>query len=207
MKSSVFRFSPMSFTALIAMSLPSAFSVKAGQYLQLAQLPPEIIPFVESGTLPIALETADLNGDGRPDYLLVLQSFDQDSEVANESVRPLLIVIREVDGTLRLSERNPDVVFCAACGGVMGDPFQGVAASAKSFEVSHYGGSRERWGVDYKFNYSKRDKTWQLVRVKEFSFDALDPGTQKNTTYTPPKDFGKIDFGDFDPDNWKGQGE
>jgi hypothetical protein len=32
--------------------------------------------------------------------------------------------------------------------------------------VISYGGSASRWSVDYKFNYSRRDNTWHLVRSR-----------------------------------------
>ncbi|MGR9108935.1 MAG: hypothetical protein ACU843_18630 [Gammaproteobacteria bacterium] len=189
------------------MSVLAPCAAIASEYLPLAELPPDVIPFVEAGTLPIALEQADLNGDGRQDYILVLEPRREEPQQPDESERPLLVLVREPDGTLQLAKRNRKIVLCSACGGVLGDPFQGVTARRKSFEVFHYGGSRDRWGIDFKFNYSRRDKTWQLVRVKEFNFDAFDPDTQQTTIYMPPKAYGKIDIADFDPDHWKEQGE
>ena len=73
--------------------------------------------------------------------------------------------------------------------------------------MSHYGGSAWRRSVDYKFNYSRRDNTWQLVRVEETSFHASDPDTVEEAVSTPPEHYGKIDIADFDPENWKGQGQ
>ncbi len=88
----------------------------------------------------------------------------------------------------------------------MGDPFQGIEAGPKTFTVSHYGGSAWRWSIAYKFNYSRKDNTWQLVKVEEGRYHTSDPDAGKSKTYTPPKSFGKIDIADFDPDNWKNQG-
>jgi hypothetical protein len=90
---------------------------------------------------------------------------------------------------------------------MMGDPFQGVEVGPKTFTVSHYGGRAWGWSVDYTFNYSRRDNTWQLVRVEESSFHAFEPDKIKRAVYVPPKHYGKIDIADFDPDNWKGQGQ
>jgi len=56
--------------------------------------------------------------------------------------------------------------------------------------------------VETKFNYSRRDKTWQLVQVINTSFHAGDPENMTTQTHTPPKDFGKIDIADFDPENY-----
>lgn len=123
-----------------------------------------------------------------------------------EGQRPLLILVRGAEGTLKEARRNSKVVYCSSCGGVMGDPFQGVEVGPKTFTVSHYGGSAWRWSVDYKFNYSRRDDTWQLVKVEETNFHAMSPEKEEIKVSTPPKDFGKIDIADFDPDNWKNHG-
>lgn len=178
----------------------------ASDELRIDTLPVEVKPFVEPGTLPIALEKADLNGDGREDFILVIEPERQEPFGSNGAKRPLLILIRAAEGTLKLAKRNDKIVLCSSCGGALGDPFQGVGAGFKSFEIFHYGGSRERWSIDFKFNYSRRDDTWQLVRVTESSFDAFDPNREKTEIYTPPGAYGKIDIADFDPDDWKGRG-
>lgn len=173
-----------------------------------SQLPAELGAFVESGTQAIYFAQSDLDGDQRLDALLVLEPVTQpkDAEFVEGPARTLLLLRRGPNGQLRVAKRNDKLVYCATCGGVMGDPFQGIEAGLKSFRVSHYGGSSWRWTADYQFNYSRKDDTWQLVRVEESSFHASDPDKLKQRVYTPPKDFGKIDLADFDPEHWKGQG-
>jgi hypothetical protein len=86
--------------------------------------------------------------------------------------------------------------------------FAGVSIRGSSFTVNNYGGSNDRWSYSYTFAYSRRDSTWQLVRVEDESFHALDPKhTTKRRVYTPPKNFGLINFADFDPDNFMGKGK
>jgi hypothetical protein len=90
--------------------------------------------------------------------------------------------------------------MCSECGGMMGDPFAGVTVRTNTFTVNHYGGSAWRWTADYKFNYSRIDKTWQLVRIEKTNFHAADQKkTLERNVMTPPKDFGKVDIADFDP--------
>ncbi len=179
-------------------------SVTDGAYTPIPekQVPSEIKAFVESGTRAIAIERADLNGDGREDVLLVLQAkiARDDGTGFEQRQRPLLILTRDAKGALHLRKRNDKMVMCPECGGMMGDPLQVVSAKTKSFRIEHYGGSGWRWSVNYQFNYSRRDDTWQLVRVEETSFHASDPETmEKNLVRTPPKDYGKIDIAEFDP--------
>src|SRR5688572_25581718 len=135
-------------------------------------IPDEVKPFVGKAKIPIALESGDLNDDGRKDFILVLSDvLSKDAsheEVARE--RAVLIFVREANGSLSLAARNDLVAFCKNCGGAFGDPFEGVVIRGTRFTVMNYGGSNDRWSYSYTFNYSRRDKTWQLVRVEESHF-------------------------------------
>ena len=195
-------------TILLALALLCAApSAAAGQSEEL-RIPAEVQPFVEAGTKAIALEAADLNGDGRGDFVLVLERENpaKDADDFPVKQRPLLILLRGADGKLTEAKRNERLVMCSSCGGVFGDPFEGVEAGRNTFTVHHYGGSNWRWKYAYKFNYSRIDQTWQLVRTEEISYHTSDPDKMKRRVFTPPKDFGKIDFADFDPDNYKQKG-
>ena len=172
------------------------------------KVPAEVAPFVESGTKAIALEKGDLNSDGHEDFILVLEkenpAKDKDDFPVNQ--RPLLILLRGADGKLTSAKRNERIIMCSQCGGVFGDPFEGVVVGRNTFSIEHYGGSNWRWQFSYKFNYSRIDKTWQLVRVEEVSFHTSDPNKGKTNIYTPPRYFGKIDIADFDPKNYLKKG-
>lgn len=179
------------------------FAITARAQTQAVEVPVEVKAFVEQGTKPIALESADLNGDGLKDYILVLERENPSSKDENDfpkNQRPLLILVRGADKKLTAAKRNELIVMCSECGGMMGDPFMGVTVARNTFTVNHYRGSAWRWSVDFKFNYSRIDKTWQLVRIGEESFNANEPNkTFKRKIRTPPKDFGKVDIADFDP--------
>src|SRR5690242_7932886 len=99
------------------------------------KIPSDVAPFVEKGTKAIALEKGDLNGDGREDFILVLQreiaAKDKDDFPVNQ--RPLLILLRGADGKLTVAKRNERIVMCSACGGIFGDPFDGVIAGRNTF--------------------------------------------------------------------------
>lgn len=124
------------------------------------KVPAEVTPFVEAGTKAIAVEKSDLNGDGREDFILVLEK-DNPAKDANDfpvGQRPLIILVRGADGKLIVAKRNDRIVMCSQCGGVFGDPFEGVIAGRNTFTVDHYGGSNWRWKYSYQFNYSTVDK-------------------------------------------------
>ena len=188
----------------VGLLLMFCFSViSAHAQTEAVEVPVEVKPFVEQRTKPIALESADLNGDGLQDYILVLERENPSIKDENDfpkNQRPLLILVRGADNKLTAAKRNELIVMCSQCGGMMGDPFAGVSVAKNTFTVSHYGGSAWRWSVAYKFNYSRIDRTWQLVRIEEESFHATDPQkTMKRKIKTPPKNFGKVDIANFDP--------
>lgn len=170
--------------------------------------PVEIRAFIEPGRKLLNMAHADLNGDGREDVILVLEKEGgKETRDISDNQRALLILIRDAHNALKLSKRNDKIVHCSTCGGMMGDPFQPVVAGLKTFTVSAYGGSSWRWSVEYKFDYSRIDDTWQLVRIKEATFHSSEPDKGKSEVFTPPNDYGKIDIADFDRKNWKGQGK
>jgi hypothetical protein len=173
------------------------------------KVPDDVKPFVGKGFIPIALENGDLNADGRKDHILVVSEIVHEDAAWEEGAgeRSVLILIREPGGTLRLAAQNGAVIYCRNCGGVFGDPFAGVNIRGTSFSINNYGGSNDRWSYSYTFAYSRRDRTWQLVRVVDESFRTFDPKhTMRSRVYTAPKNFGLINFADFDPDNFLGKG-
>ena len=195
------RFFSLIFLAIAALgSRDTAFAAD--------EVPSEIQPFVEVGTIPISISRTDLNGDGLDDFVLVLErqkSKESDPDI-QEGQRPFLILVRQADSSIKEAKRNTKIVYCSTCGGMMGDPFEGIEVSPKTFTVSHYGGSAWRWSTSYQFNYSRKDNTWQLVKIEESHFHAAEPEQMETKIYTPPKHFGKIDIADFDPENWKNIG-
>src|SRR5215204_5953444 len=192
-------------TILLSLALLCAAPPLAAAQSEELRVPAEVRPFVEQGTKAVALEAADLNGDGRGDFVLVLErenpAKDADDFPVNQ--RPLLVLVRGDDGRLAAAKRNERLVMCSKCGGVFGDPFEGVEAGRNTFTVNFYGGSNWRWKYAYRFNYSRVDKTWQLVRAEEISYHTSDPDKMKTRVFTPPRDYGKIDLADFDPENNK----
>jgi hypothetical protein len=193
---------------LLLAAVPAVAAAQGHEPMEDEDVPAELRPFVEPGTRALAIERADLDGDGRPDVLLVLQKQKASEPDAGmpERERPLLILTRQPDGSLKQAARNDKVVYCSTCGGMMGDPFMGITPGPRAFTVEHYGGSGWRWSVAFTFGYSRRDGAWQLVKVDSSSFHASEPDKVDKKVERPPRDFGKIDFADFDPDDYAGKG-
>jgi hypothetical protein len=132
--------------------------------------PVEVIPFIKETESLLYFTTADLNGDGLPDYLIILEKPGLEEE---GNLRELVILTRQKDHSLHLAKRNNKIVYCSKCGGGWGDPFnsENVITDTKTFSVENYGGGGSRWSEDFKFNYSRRDRTWQLVEVTISTFN------------------------------------
>lgn len=179
-------------------------------------VPIEISAFAEKGYRIIHWISSDLNGDGLDDYLLVIEKRKKDilgpddSEIGVDSEhRSILIIIRQPDQTLKLVKRNDIVASCKTCSGVYtANAFLQIIASKRSFSIrTQYQGTAFLDTFTYNFGYSRRDNTWQLIRVHE-NYEAERVQDESFVKiYTPPKDFGKIDFVDFDPESYSRQGE
>lgn len=160
--------------------------------------PAELKPFILNGTKLLAYAKADLNGDGTSDYVFILEKQKKaGAEDIMEQQRPLYIATWAANGRLKVQKTNSNIVLCSNCGGVFGDPFDSLTAKTKSFSVAHYGGSNYRWAYNYTFNYSRIDKTWQLVAVDTLEYHTSNPDQTTEKHLKPPKDFGKIDIADF----------
>lgn len=184
-------------TTMLLLVLSLAPIIVRAQSTEL-KIPVEAQEFIGKNDHAIALETADLNGDGTMDFILVTEpktatTMGEDEE--NE--RALMILTRDAEGKLKLAKSNKQVIYCKSCGGAFGDPFDSVEARRNGFTVYNYGGSAWRWGEHYRFKYSRIDKTWQLVRAEEISYNSLDPEKTTKTKILTPKKFGKIDIADF----------
>jgi hypothetical protein len=158
----------------------------------------DVQPFVEKNTTVLAVERGDLNRDGREDAVLVLEPEDPIEP------RPMLILVRDAKGTLKLSKRSANAVACKECGGT-GDPLQSIHIEKGRFTVELYGGRSSRWSASYSFAWSRRDQSWQLVHVK-LNSHASELDEVETTVHTPPKDFGLIDVTEFDPEDYLGKG-
>ena len=184
--------------------LTMALMLLAAQASQAAKPPADVQAALPAGQKLLAWEAADLNRDGRPDAIMV-----SEAKAASEDDGPRLlqVLLRQPDGQLKVAARSERAVMCRQCGGVFGDPFEGIQTQAGGFTLLHYGGSNWRWREDFRFAWSRRDQTWQLVAVDSLSYHTSDPDQQKQQHARPPRDFGLINLADFDYENWQGRGQ
>jgi hypothetical protein len=110
----------------------------------------------------------DLNADGRPDALVILRSWDEAND--GDSLRPLLIFLRDSTGVLRRVARADHLIACRNCGGLAGDPWRRdhvhpafVTIKQSVFSINEFAGSGWRGWTRTSFKYDLRDRRWSLL--------------------------------------------
>lgn len=155
--------------------------------------------FIPAGSKQLAVQRADLDGDGREDAVLVIDPPAQpDAKLGEGAPRTVVVLIRDAAGKLQAVKRSERLVPCAKCGGIAGDPFGYVRAYTGGFTVLIEGGSRERWSDEFGFAYSAEQQDWLLEKAVRSVVDT-DTGEDKRLDLQR-KDFGAIRLEEFDRD-------
>lgn len=154
----------------------------------------DLSSFVPTGFSLLDYKYGDLNRDElKNDAILVLQPETGDTL---DTMRPVLILIQQEDGSLKQVARNNGAVLCQGCGGVLGDPYQGIAIKNGYFSLEHFGGSRYKWNLIITFKYDQNKNTWVLHQYGEESYDGFNPDSVETNIRTP-KEFGTILFEEY----------
>lgn len=159
----------------------------------------ELAPFVPKSMAILDAVKGDLNADGRPDAILILKNPKEaeSGDVENQVKRPLLVLVRSTQGKLQLAKRNDDLIMCYHCGGVFGDPYAETTLQNNAFTVSFYGGSRNRWGYDYTFQYQPATQNWVLVKEVMLSHDTLEPDKEPQKHSIEGSECGSVSIDTF----------
>ena len=180
---------------------------------QNAKVPVELNPFILKGYEVLDFAKTDMNSDGREDYILLLKVKGEDTltyqnETA-EAIRPLLLIIRQADKSLKQVLRNDEAVMCKQCGGMMGDPYESITTKPGEFTLDFYGGSSWRWSESYTFRYDKLKNNWFLQNHISTSFNAGDPEKTEESATINRSEIGDVTLQNFnldyneDSSSWK----
>jgi hypothetical protein len=160
----------------------------------------ELAQFLLPGHEVLDFQKGDINADGLEDGILVQKAIDELEayEVSGQPVpRPLMLLLRQQDGALKLAARNDQLVYCVECGGMMGDPYQGITIKGNYFSIEHMGGSAWRWSHIITFKYNPKKQGWYLHKDGSQSFHAADPDSTMEEKIKTTKDFGELNFTDY----------
>lgn len=139
------------------------------------------------------LESAsgDLNGDAKPDYVLILgvtnkELAKHDIDTVRNEVPRVLVVLVSDKGKLKVDQQTHKLVLPSAFGGnfdplEMNDPLS-IDEKNKSITVSMYGGLRERWAIHYTFQKDESD--WTLHSATLSRYDSTGPDQEYNYNST-----------------------
>ena len=115
----------------------------------------------------------DFDGDGVADLALVLAT---KAGPESEGKRTLVMGLADGDG-YRSVQSSSCIALCVQCGGVMGDPYNGMAIrGARSVRVTNAGGSRQRWSTHYTVAWRKDG--FYVVGADLMVFDTLRPASE-----------------------------
>ncbi|MEO7309348.1 MAG: hypothetical protein ABIX01_03045 [Chitinophagaceae bacterium] len=152
----------------------------------------------------------DLNNDGKMDVAFAIYSLKEDNEAFEDTAmnmsRPLLLLIQQPDGKLKLAKRNNNLIMCKQCGGGMGDPFESLLIKKNSVILSFYGGSSWRWGDTYGFSWDATIQTWRLTKEDHTSFQGGDPEATTKNTIIPASEIANFNFDNFNINTLSGPG-
>ncbi len=150
--------------------------------------------FIPAGYLLLSTTSGNLNKDAYLDRILVLKPKEEE---ANEDLaRPLILLSGTASGNYKLIARNDSVVLCKGCGGIFGDPYEGITINNGYFSVEHYGGSSWRWTRIITFKYDSKSKKFKLHRDAGTSYHTSDPNKYEDHINNK-EDFGKVTFNEF----------
>lgn len=113
-----------------------------------------VVKFVPKGydTLDGGFVKGDLNKDGKEDVVLALYSKQEDIERSDAPDRILIVLLSTSKGLVKVGI-SKEILMCKVCGGIFGDPWEGVEIVKDILVIKHYGGSAWRWSDTQKFRY------------------------------------------------------
>jgi hypothetical protein len=115
------------------------------------------------------LSQTDLNGDGSADAAFVISNGGADDSTVVKHV--LVLALRGSDGKLHRSAVSDAAVLDGDEGGVFGDPFDSLSIDHGVVVITHYGGSRDRWGFTHRYRF--QNQQWTLIGLSIGNTDTL----------------------------------
>lgn len=136
--------------------------------------------------------SGNLNNDSYKDLVLILK-YKYES-TGGDTTRPLLLLAGTKENRYFLMAKNDSVVLCKECGGIFGDPYQGITIKKGFFSIEHYGGSSWRWTRIITFKYDVKSKQFLLHRDAGVSYHNTEHPIKETVIISNKSDFDKLNF-------------
>jgi len=140
---------------------PSASSSEETSSPTEKSLPQKVAP--DTVTLPttlrkIAQAEGDLNKDGQPELVLVLDDLQSADDFG---ISRRIHIYRPENGQWKRWEEFRGGILSSESGGMMGDPFEAITIERGTIVINHFGGSRYKWTYTHRFRY--QNGRWELI--------------------------------------------
>jgi hypothetical protein len=122
--------------------------------------------FIPKGWIVIKEVRGDFNKDGIKDAAVV--TVDSIGEKITLDSNRSVIILQGNQNGFQLSAYSAKAVLCISCGGIFGDPFEGIEFKDDKLIIYHYGGSAWRWSVTDKFRF--KNNQWSLIGETKNSY-------------------------------------
>ncbi|MDX1961394.1 MAG: hypothetical protein SFU98_22685 [Leptospiraceae bacterium] len=109
-----------------------------------------------AGLIAIAEVKGDLDNDSEEELVVVYNTKENDLGIVRE-----LHIFKKQESGWKLWKKFSGPVLSSQAGGMMGDPFQEILIEKGILKISHFGGSRQKWGYLHKYRF--KDETWTLI--------------------------------------------
>lgn len=119
------------------------------------------------------LDSANSSTENNKFLALVLAPvLEQEKDSFVETNRRLVILKETTSGWEKMAQ-NDELILCRSCGGVFGDPYDGLDIEKNLLTISNYGGSAWRWGNVHIFRY--QNNQWELIGATyDYYFNVID---------------------------------
>ena len=117
----------------------------------------------------LAEAKGDLNQDQKSDAVVILTH--SDSSPVNPQYQRILVVLLATDKGFELNTVSQTAVRSHHTGGILGDPFQELKIERGTFVITHYAGSRDRWGFSHRYRF--QNDGWFLIGRTTLTEDTL----------------------------------
>lgn len=116
----------------------------------------------QSSRLKLDSITGDLNNDGISEKIIISQTLDSTSLGAKRRIS----LFKKEGVTWNLWKESENAILESEAGGMMGDPYQGIAIKKGVLNIYHFGGSRWKWSTTDKYR-------WDSNRFKLIGYTSI----------------------------------